>query len=106
MATKRPTPEALADRAPWLPTKWELADAAAIQAVARGEANPEQQRRAIAWVVEQCAGYYDVSFRPGPGGDRETAFAEGKRWVGAQVVKLTKVALSKLRGDNQGGEHG
>ena len=105
MATKRPTPEALADRAPWLPTAWEPADAAAVQALARGEATPEQQRRALAWVVERCAGYYDVSFRPGDGGDRETAFAEGKRWVGAQIVKLTKVALYKLRGE-QGGEHG
>lgn len=101
---RKPARQAAADNAPWLPAAYELADAAAIQALVRGDATADQQRRAVAWLVN-CSGYYDLSFRPGDGGDRETAFAEGKRFVGAQMVKLSKLALSKLR-DNQQSEQG
>lgn len=93
-----------AESAPWLPAPYEIADAAAVQALLRGDATPDQQRRAVEWVIA-CSGYYDLSFRPGDGGDRETAFAEGKRFVGAQVVKLSRLALSRLR-NNQTAEQG
>ena len=98
-AKRKPTTEAIAERAPWLPTEYDVADASAIQALVRGDATPDQQKRAIQWIVNDCSGYYDLSFRPGEGGDRETAFAEGKRSVGAQIVKLTKLALSRLKGE-------
>lgn len=77
---------------PWEPwTGYTAADARAFGAFDRGEATPEQQRRVMAVLIETLCGYYDLSYRPGDGGDRDTAFAEGKRFVGAQIVKLTKI---------------
>lgn len=88
--------ESLEEHGPWKPHPYELADASAVQALAVGQADAEQQRRALAWIVE-CSGTYDMSYRPGPGGERDTAFAEGKRSVGLQIVKLSKLNVGALR---------
>lgn len=80
---------------PLVPHPFDPADAAAFQALQRGTASPEQQKRALTWLVA-CSGYYDLSYRPGAGGDRDTSFAEGKRWVGAQLVKLINVKIGLL----------
>lgn len=86
------------EHAPWLPTPYEEADAYAIQALAQGIANPSQQKQALKWIVENCAGVYDMTFRPGDEeGRRNSDFAEGKRHVGNQIVKLTKVKIGQLR---------
>jgi hypothetical protein len=59
----------------------------AIKALATGTANAGQQKRALDWIITKACGTYDMSFRPGADGERETAFAEGKRHVGLQIVK-------------------
>lgn len=81
--------------APWKPTEWEPADVAAIQALVRGDASPEQQRRAIDYIIKDIAGTYDMSYRPES--DRDTAFAEGKRFVGLQLVKAVNLNLARIR---------
>lgn len=81
---------------PWKPARWEVADVAAIQALQRGDAMEHQQQRALNWIIEAC-GTYDLSFRPGDDGERDTAFAEGKRSVGLQIVKLINLNLEALR---------
>lgn len=68
----------------------------ALQALQRGDATGDQMQRALKWIVG-CAGTYDLSFRPGQDGERESSFAEGKRFVGLQIVKLLKINLSQLR---------
>lgn len=73
---------------PWLPVYFTARDAYAIQALARGEADADQQQRAFAWIANKASAVDDLSFRPGPSGDRETAFAEGRRFVGLQIYKL------------------
>lgn len=83
---------------PWLPPEYDIADTAAIQALARGDANAEQQPRALKWIVEALCRTYDLSFRPDS--QRETDFAEGKRFVGLQIVKHTKLNTQLLRKDN------
>jgi len=80
---------------PWKPTRWDKPDAAAFQALARGEASPDQQKRALRFLVENIAGYYDISFRPES--DRVSAFAEGKRFVGQQVVKLIALNMGAFK---------
>lgn len=85
---------------PWKPADWELPDAGAIQALARGDASPDQQRRALDFIVQKLARTYDLSFRPS--GDRDTAFAEGSRWVGLQLVKLINLNLSRFRKSEPG----
>lgn len=93
--------EAVADHAPWKPVSYHLADANALQALMRGDADETQQRRALDFIINNIAGTYDVSYRPGAeDGRRDTDFAEGRRYVGLQIVKLLKLNLSVLRREN------
>lgn len=82
------------EHAPWKPPAYEPADASAFQALARGEANQEQQTRALKWLIERAAATYELSYSPRS--DRDTAFAEGRRFVGLQVVKMLKLNVSEL----------
>lgn len=91
-APKKPSRQALLERAPWMPPEYELADVTAVQAVVAGTANPDQQRRAMRWVIEQAAATYDLAYRPGSeDGRRDTDFALGRAFVGQQIVKMTKL---------------
>jgi len=77
------------------------ADAVAIRAVAQGDASPDQQRRALEAIVGRIACTDDLSFRAEDhGGMFETAFAEGKRYVGLQIRKLITTPLHILTGEN------
>lgn len=60
----------------------------ALHACWHGTANADQQRRAILAIHKiACTG--DMSYRPDShGGDRDSVFAEGKRYVGLQMQKL------------------
>lgn len=78
------------------------ADAIALRAVAAGEADPAQQKRAIEAIVTRIACADDMSFRADDhGGTRESDFAEGKRYVGLQVRKLLNTPLHILTGEKQ-----
>lgn len=79
---------------PIVPADYELADADAVQAIMRGEADEQQQKRFLTWVVEQAAGTYQFHYY---GNERDTAFALGRAFVGQQIVKMTKLNLSALR---------
>jgi hypothetical protein len=85
---------------PWRPPSWQPADASALQALLRGAATPEQQKRALDWIVNAACATYDLSFRPDS--ERATAFAEGRRFVGLEIVKLTKLDLARMRGRDHG----
>jgi hypothetical protein len=96
---KKPIKQSLEEHSPWLPPKYELADIGAIQALARGDAPPDAQKRALRWIIESASGTYEPSYRPGPEGERDTAFAEGRRHVGLNIVKLLKLNLQAMRND-------
>lgn len=84
-------------RQPWYPPDYELADATALQALSRGEASPDQQKRALRWIIQNAAATYDMTFHPGADeGRRNTDFAEGRRFVGNQCVKLLNLVVSKM----------
>lgn len=72
--------------------------AIALQAIMQGKANAVQQQRVMSWIIFDVSNYYDLSWRPGPDGDRETSFAEGRRFVGAQIIKCSKIKASELKG--------
>lgn len=76
---------------PWKPIKYELGDITALQALAQGEADAFQQKRALKWIVQAC-GTYDLSYRPNS--ERDTAFAEGRRFIGLQIVKALHLNTS------------
>lgn len=99
MATVRAKSEAqaIADHAPWKPAPFDDIDAAALQALARGSATADQQKRALAWIIEKAAATYDFPFRPGAGeGDRDSCIAMGRMYVGQQVVKLLKWKIGAI----------
>lgn len=75
------------------PPPYELADATALQALAKGEADEGQQRRALNWLVNNACGTYDLEYRSN---DRDHAFASGRRFVGLQIVKMLKLNVTAL----------
>lgn len=73
----------------WHPVDYTSRMVYAVQALAAGTAAADQQREALDWIINTVAGTYEISFRSeSDGGDRETAYAEGRRFVGLQLVKL------------------
>jgi len=91
----------------WHPPKWTNAQCVAIQAVAAGVATEGQQVLAMQWIIEQASGYTNLSYSPDS--DRDTCFAEGRRFVGLQLVKLIKIKVGMLKdssGTTEEKEHG
>ncbi|MGE8105157.1 hypothetical protein ACQKP1_15870 [Allorhizobium sp. NPDC080224] len=77
------------------------ADCVAIQAVATGTANEDQQKRAFAAILH-ISGLGGLAWMPHEhGGDRDTTFAAGKQHVGHQLRKLTSFSLSILTGEKR-----
>lgn len=74
---------------------WEKADAYALQALERGEADPQQQRRALAWIINSACATYDYCDQPDK--ERLAAIFEGRRFAGLNIVKLIKLNLSKFK---------
>lgn len=86
---------------PYFAAPWEPADATALQALARGEADAGQQKRALDWVIKAACATYQTAFQPGM--PDATAFAEGRRFAGNEIVKLLKInvpAYIKAKGNH------
>lgn len=78
---------------PWLPSEFLKADVYAIKALAAGTASDLQQKRALNWII-RMTDYYGMSYSPDNSND--TDFAEGKRFAGAQIVKLINLPSETL----------
>jgi hypothetical protein len=98
MPAKRP------DYAPWHPPKYEFADASAIQALIRGDADGPTQQRAIAFIVNVLGGTYEMPYSPT--NERDTSFACGRMFVGQQIVKLSRLNIAKLANASKPTEQG
>lgn len=98
--------EIKARQSPLYPKPYDVAVAAAIKGLSAGTATADQQRLAITWIIRTLCGTYDVSYRPGADGERDTAFAEGMRNAGLQLVRLVNIDLSKITSDGEPREHG
>ena len=72
----------------------DLAAATALQALMDGTAEPEQQQRALRWIIEEAAGTYKLNFYDD---ERSTAFALGRAFVGQIIAGVSKMNLSTLR---------
>lgn len=81
---------------PFHPYEWanDLNGVRAIQALALGVANEGQQKQAIETIFQIC-GLDDLSYSPDS--THDTAFAEGKRYVGNQVLKLAKLSSTLIQ---------
>ncbi len=87
------TKKSATDLAPYTP-----AEATAIQALIRGEADSHQQQLAMKWVIETASEMYGFQYQTT---DRDTAFALGRAFVGQQIVGLSKLNLMALRRDKK-----
>lgn len=93
----------------WHPAEYVRADVRAIQALAEyaqlaviawdekemGPApeppSPFDVKRALDWIINHACQTYDTSFVPDDSNGRIAAFVEGRRSVGQQIVKLSKL---------------
>ena len=89
----------MAKREPWHPPSYEKADVGAIQALARGEAEPHQQQRALDWIINTAAQTYDEPYRPDS--PDMVSYLLGRRSVGLAIVKLTKLNIAKVFRDDE-----
>jgi hypothetical protein len=80
---------------PWLPASWEPADVASLQALARGVANEGQQKRALAYIVNVLGLTYEHTYVPAS--ERDSCHAQGRRYVGLQIVKLVNMPAHLIK---------
>lgn len=77
--------------------KAEPADAHALRALHEGTAEPEQQKRAMAWILTRAC---NVGGLPWEKTDRDTAFACGRQFVGKEIGRLLICDISTLRSED------
>lgn len=91
-----PTARAIKPKAPpHFRADYDVADAAAVQAVAFGRASEDQQKRAMKWIVEKGCMAYDETFHPES--ERASTFMQGRRFVGLLLVKFTTASINALK---------
>lgn len=83
-------------RRPWHPVIPDLATTGAIKALNAGNASSGQQQSALRWIIDVLCDTYGMSYQPDS--DRDTIFAEGKRFVGNQIIKELKITTPEKRG--------
>ncbi len=108
---EQPKAQARRKREIWHPPTYEKPDVAAIQSLERyaqmadkpplpGEQimppTPEQVRRALDWIIYRAAGTYENGFVADDSHGRIGAFIEGRRSVGQQIIKLSKLKIGTV----------
>lgn len=73
---------------------WEPADASAIQALFRGDANEHQQRRAINFITNDLCALPFLAFDAKS--QRNTDFALGRQSVGHAIVRLMRLNIGQI----------
>ena len=90
---------------PYAPAAYKPHHAEAVQLLAKGECPAHLQINFLQWLIMDVCKTGDQSYRPDS--DRDTVFAEGKRFVGNTLLKMGQLIPSKIldtpRGDE---EHG
>lgn len=80
---------------PWLDCQtWEPADASAIQALFRGDADEVQQKRAVNFITNDLCALPFLAYDQK--NQRNTDFALGKQSVGHAIVRLMRLNVSQF----------
>lgn len=82
---------------PWAPPVPTHSEVAAVKACFEGRATEQQQRDAMAYIVNKACATYEDQFCPGDEGRRNTDYALGKRRVGLHLVSLLHTPLKNFR---------
>lgn len=72
-----------------------LPEVQAIRALEVGEADPYQQRLALDCMLKKLCRVYDTHFIPES--DRQTAFLEGRGFVGQNLLKFMRLQPEALK---------
>jgi len=80
---------------PWHPAPYDEFDVGSVRALFNATADERQQKRAIDWILFKLCRIGDLTYRPDS--TRDTDFAEGMRFVGLQIVKLSKLPPGALK---------
>lgn len=86
---------------PWAPPIASVIDVAAIKALASGAATEDQQKRALHFILVDVCKVDDEPYCPGEDGNRDTAYALGKRRVGTYIRSLIFADIRKFKSDGQ-----
>lgn len=82
---------------PYMPAPYSKYDVYALKALQSGTATPDQQQRALAWIINKCCRTYDLPYHPGgEEGNRDSILAMGMMHAGQQIVKLVNFDASLL----------
>lgn len=85
---------------------WDGPTVAALKALGRGEARPDQQVAAMNYIIETLCGTYDLPWRPDDrGGERESSFAAGRMFVGLQIRRAIAQPFEVLTGRSTSSEN-
>jgi hypothetical protein len=71
----------------------------ALQCVAAGTANDDQQRMFMKWLIDEICMVGNLSFSPDS--VRESDFGEGRRFVGLQIGKILRLNVSAYFADEE-----
>lgn len=82
-------------KAAWLPDGFEIRGAYDVQAMANGNASPEQQKAALRFIVENLSGAYGLTFDAKS--ERQDCYNQGRRHVGLSIIQITKLNLEKVK---------
>lgn len=82
-------------QAPVASADWLDPDVYALQAMERGEATPDQQKRALYWIIHFACQTH--SFCLTPESDRLSAIFDGRRFAGLQIIKLLKINMADMK---------
>lgn len=96
MAQQNKKKQVLLKKEPWDFPDFSERDVRLIQSLHQGTATPEMQRDALAYIINVAAATYDMPYRPGDSGRRDTDFACGKAFVGQTLVRMTKILLKSF----------
>lgn len=84
----------------WKTVPFRISDAKAIQALANGQADEAQQKRAFKWIVSQAGMLNRSTYQPGgEAADRDSTFAQGRRFIAVQTMRLATTNLEDLKQD-------
>lgn len=85
--------------AAWITPTPPLAVTVAIKALNNGTADPDQQQRALRWIVEELCAAGGWAYRPDA---RETDIALGMQRVGIAIIKEINISITKLKESENG----
>lgn len=83
---------------PYAPAPYEAQHVSAVQLLEKGECPPHLQQEFLRWLVNDVCRTFDQSYRVDP---CDTAFAEGRRFPGNTMLKMSQLDAGKIARSNQ-----